>query len=128
MVNVKHALWLVLGFFFLFLGLIGLVLPVFPAIPFLVLASACIFRGSKKTHKKLSYAVSGNRVYIRYFRKHFATKRNTLIVRVGFITVSWAYALLLIMFVFNNPYSRMTAIIVAISATIYINTVKYLDL
>ena len=41
-------LYVVLGFVFLIIGLIGLLLPVMPTIPFLIVSSAYFSKGSDK--------------------------------------------------------------------------------
>jgi len=48
MVRMAQYLWLMLGHAALVLGVIGIFLPVMPTVPFLLLASICYGRGSKK--------------------------------------------------------------------------------
>ena len=43
-------LWFFFGGFFLLLGIIGIVLPLLPTTPFVLLASACFMRASPKIH------------------------------------------------------------------------------
>jgi len=49
----KRALFLLLGFISLALGIIGLLLPLLPTTPFLILSAACFSRSSRKLYKWL---------------------------------------------------------------------------
>jgi uncharacterized protein len=48
-----RGLWLVLGFFFVGLGIIGAVLPVMPTVIFLILAVGCFARSSPRFEARL---------------------------------------------------------------------------
>lgn len=46
----KRAVWLVLGFLFLGIGAVGIVLPLLPTVPFLLLTAFCFARASERLH------------------------------------------------------------------------------
>ena len=46
--HIHRGLWLTAGIFFLLLGIIGLLLPVMPQIPFFMAAILCFMRCSKR--------------------------------------------------------------------------------
>ena len=46
--NPLRILWLILGFAAIGIGVVGVVLPVLPTTPFLLLASFCLAKGSEK--------------------------------------------------------------------------------
>lgn len=48
MKNIKKIMFIIIGMVSLILGSIGVILPVIPTTPFLLLASFCFARGSKK--------------------------------------------------------------------------------
>lgn len=48
--NPLRILWLILGFAAIGIGAVGVVLPVLPTTPFLLLASFCLAKGSEKFH------------------------------------------------------------------------------
>jgi uncharacterized membrane protein YbaN (DUF454 family) len=65
---VRHA-FLAAGFVFLGLGMLGLVLPVLPATPFVLLAAACFARASERFYNwVLNHRVFGPTV--REWRRH----------------------------------------------------------
>ena len=46
--RIKKIIFVIVGFISLLLGLIGIVLPILPTVPFLLLTSYCFARGSNK--------------------------------------------------------------------------------
>lgn len=46
--TIHRGLWLTAGVFFLLLGIIGLLLPVMPQLPFFLLAIICFMRCSRR--------------------------------------------------------------------------------
>lgn len=58
--GVLRAAWLGAGFGFLALGLVGVVVPVLPTTPFLLLSAACFARSSERFHRwMLDHPVMG---------------------------------------------------------------------
>lgn len=79
-----------LGSVFVMLGILGVFLPLLPATPFLLLASACYVRGSERLHRWLM----DNR-YLGTYIKNFREKRGMpLSAKVVTVAVLWGSLLI----------------------------------
>ena len=58
-------LYIILGFLFLIIGIIGLLLPIMPTVPFLVISSAYFSKGSDKFKAWLS-----KRKFYKYIKRY----------------------------------------------------------
>jgi len=81
--RLKKGLFVIAGTIFLALGCIGVVLPILPTTPFLLLSAACYYKGSERMHRWiLNNKWFGN--YIRNYKEGkglpFKTKIFTLAV------------------------------------------------
>jgi uncharacterized membrane protein YbaN (DUF454 family) len=47
-IKIKNYIYIIFGFIFLGIGMVGIILPLLPTTPLLLLASICFVRGSKK--------------------------------------------------------------------------------
>ncbi|WP_261815550.1 YbaN family protein [Vibrio gallicus] len=103
------ALWVTAGCISLGLGILGIVLPLLPTTPFILLASACFMRGSERLHQRLlAHKVMGPIISdwqtSRSIDKRVKNKAYIFIVAsfgisIALAPIAWVKALLGIIFV-----------------------------
>lgn len=110
--KVIRVIFIILAFLFLGLGVIGVVLPILPTTPFLLLASFFFARGSDRFHRW--FMKTG--IYKRYIKDFIETRSMTIrnkvktlmlsttLLLVGFILVPHLHARIFIMVVMVVKY------------------------
>ena len=90
--TISRPLWLAAGWGSLVLGAIGIVLPLLPTVPFVILAAFCFSKGSRKLEKwMLEHPRLGP--IVRDWREHHAVPRAAKILATvmmaGSCTMAW---------------------------------------
>jgi uncharacterized membrane protein YbaN (DUF454 family) len=117
----KKYLLLITGTIALLIGIVGVVLPVLPTTPFLILAALCYLRSSTRLylwlirHKILGPYVHNYMTYRAVFKK---TKIATMILL-------WA-TLLVSILVVDNLHIRLLLLVIGLAVSIHIATLKTL--
>lgn len=86
------ALWITAGSVSLGLGILGIVLPLLPTTPFILLASACYMRGSTRLHNKMLAHPTIGPIIINWHQSRSieaAIKRKAYL----FIIISFAFSI-----------------------------------
>ena len=116
-------LWLMIGIVSMVLGAIGVVLPVLPTTPFLLLASFCFAKGSDRFHKWFI----GTKLYKKHLESFVTSRSMTLKTKLCILLPASAM-LILAMLAMSNIYGRVFIVILIIFKYIYfftrIETVK----
>ncbi len=103
------------------LAVLGIFLPLLPTTPFLLLASACFMRGSKRMHGWLL----NNKVFGEYLRNFEEGKGIPLKAKITALVLLWASLCFSIIQVRMLPLKFMLAAI-GIGVTIYLLRVRTL--
>jgi hypothetical protein len=104
------------GSAFLGLGAIGIVLPILPTTPFLLLALACYFRSSERmTHWMLT-----NKYFGKYIKNYREGKGIPLKTKVVAITILWAAILYASFFVIPFWAAQLIMMGVAVGVTVHL--------
>lgn len=116
-------LWLMIGIVSMVLGAIGVVLPVLPTTPFLLLASFCFAKGSDRFHKWFI----GTKLYKKHLESFVTSRSMTLKTKLCVLLPASAM-LILAMLAMSNIYGRVFIVFLIIFKYIYfftrIETVK----
>jgi uncharacterized membrane protein YbaN (DUF454 family) len=108
------------GIIFVGLGIIGIFLPILPTTPFLLLASACFARSSKKFYDWLF----NNKLFGDYIKNYREGRGVPLKVKVFTISLLWITILFSIYYVIDNFLFEVILFIIATGVTIHIITIK----
>jgi uncharacterized membrane protein YbaN (DUF454 family) len=110
------------GLLALLLGVIGIFLPVMPTTPFLLLASACFMRGSKRLHRWVrAHPHCGK--FIRDFEDKRAVPRRAKVLGTGLMWMSLSVSIYLV----PNNWVRILLAAIGISVTIYLMRLRTLE-
>lgn len=118
--KLKKKLYFFLGTLFLCLGMIGIVLPVLPTTPFLLLTAAYYMRSSERAYNWLMT----NRIFGSYLKNY--REGNGMPIKIKVITISFLWVVLLISaFIFVQIlWIRVILFIVGISVSTHIILIR----
>lgn len=108
---------IILGFISMGIGIVGIVTPILPTTPFLLLASFFFAKGSKRFH---DWFIS-TKIYKKYLESFVQSKAMTL--KNKFTILFPVSLMLIITFIFvNNLYARLVLVILFIGKYLYFFT------
>lgn len=120
-------LFICLGFLFVGIGAVGIVVPILPTTPFLLLASFFFAKGSKRFHDWFM----STKLYKKHLESFVKSKAMTLKSKLTILLP--VSAMLIITFIFvNNMHARIVLVILFIGKYLYfftqIKTIKESEL
>lgn len=121
MKNMKKSpvriVWLLFGFLSMGIGAVGVVLPVLPATPFLLLASFCLAKGSERFHKWFT----GTKLYKRHLDSFVKNRAMTLKTKFSLL-IPASCMLLLAFLAMRNVYGRVFIVFLIVFKYVYFFT------
>ena len=115
--NPVRIVWLLIGFLSMGIGAVGVVLPVLPTTPFLLLASFCLGKGSARFHRWFT----GTNLY----KKHLESfvENRTMTLKTKFSLLIPASCMLILAFLaMQNVYGRVFIIFLILFKYVYFFT------
>jgi len=116
----KKKLLILLGFFFVGLGIVGIFLPLLPTTPFLLLAAALFARSSPRFYRWLL----NNRWLGSYIRNYREGRDIPLKAKILSITFLWIVILYSGFFVLKQWSLRLLLFLIACGVTAHLLTLK----
>jgi uncharacterized membrane protein YbaN (DUF454 family) len=113
-------LLIIAGFICVGLGIIGIVLPVLPTTPFLLLAAACFSRSSKRFHNWLIT----NRWFGKYIKNYQEGNGISIKAKICAISFMWIALAFSIVFVIHEFLWQLILIIIGIIVAVHIIRIK----
>ena len=115
--NPVRIVWLLIGFLAMGLGAVGVVLPVLPTTPFLLLASFCLAKGSARFHRWFT----GTKLYKKHLESFVENRTMTLKTKFGLL-IPASCMLLLAFLAMQNVYGRVFIIFLILFKYVYFFT------
>jgi len=117
---VKRYLLLALGIISLILGVIGIILPLLPTTPFLLLSAGCFINSSPKLYNWLI----NNKIFGKYIRNYREKRGIPLRVKVTSLAILWLSISYSLLFIVSSIVIRLILIVIALGVTIHILRMK----
>jgi len=118
--RLKKYIFLVLGFFFLGLGILGLFLPLLPTTVFLLIAAYFFAKSSEKYYNWLI----NNKYFGKFIRDYKEGKGVPLKTKTISITILWATILYSVYFVVQILWLKILLILIAIGVSWHLLSLK----
>ena len=113
-------LWSTMGMAALVLGLIGVVLPLLPTTPFLLMAGYCFFRGSKRLHRWIEHHPWFGK-QLRLWREQRAISTR---VKTTLLLYLWLSMGISIIFLVSETHYQLLLLAIAVIISINLRKLK----
>lgn len=114
---------LIAGTIFLAVGAVGVILPVLPTTPFLIVAAWCYARSSQRCYRWLT----GNRVFGRYLCDYLEGRGVPPRVKAVALAFLWVVMGVSAVFFTDRLWLRILLGVIALGVTVHVLTIKARD-
>lgn len=114
--SVKRTLFVLVGTFFLAIGFVGIIIPVLPTTPLLLLAAACYLRGSERLHRwMIENRIFGE--FIRDYTEGRGIKPRQKVITLAFLWMTISFSAL---YLIENLLVRILLFLIAMAVSIHV--------
>ncbi len=112
----RKGLYVLAGTIFLGLGCSGIVLPVLPTTPFLLLSAACYYKGSERLHRWML----NNKWFGGYIKNYKEGKGISLKTKILTLALLWIFISYSAFFVLRILFVQIILFAIAIGVSVHI--------
>ena len=116
----KRRLFVVVGTIALVLGIVGIIVPVLPTTPFLLLAAICYLRGSQRLYN----ALLGNRFVGSYISNYLEGRGMSLKMKIWTLSMLWIAIVCSALLATDSLIIRIILAVVLVGVTIHILLIR----
>ena len=116
--KLKRGGYILIGTIFLGLGIIGIFLPILPTTPFLLLATACYYKGSRRLHQWMT----NNKWLGKYLKNFIERKGIPLKTKLFTIILLWISISYSALYIIHNIMVQIILFIIAITVSAHVMT------
>lgn len=116
----KKVLFITLGTFFVGIAIVGIIIPILPTTPFLLLSAALYARSSKRFYDWLL----SNRLFGKYIKNYREGRGIPVYLKIIVITLLWITISISIVFAAELLAVRILLVIIASGVSIHILKIK----
>lgn len=118
--RLSRALWVTAGTLSLAVGVAGMVIPILPTTPFVLIAAACYLRGSRRMYDWMI----ANRYIGGYLRDYMEGRGVSVRAKATSVVVLWILIALSASFATDSTTVRIVLLAVAVAVTVHLVTLK----
>ena len=118
--ELKRRLFVIAGTIALGTGIVGIIVPVLPTTPFLLLAAICYMRGSERLYNALLY----NRFIGSYVRNYLEGRGMSLKMKIWTLSLLWVAIVCTAVLATDSLPIRIILAVVLIGVTIHVLLIK----
>ncbi len=116
----KKVLFITLGTFFVGIAIVGIIIPILPTTPFLLLSAALYARSSKRFYDWLL----SNRLFGKYIKNYREGRGIPVYLKIIVITLLWITISISIVFAVELLAVRILLVVIASGVSIHILKIK----
>ena len=116
----KRRLFVFFGTVAIVIGIVGIIVPVLPTTPFLLLAAICYLRGSQRLYS----ALLGNRFVGSYISNYLEGRGMSLKMKIWTLTLLWIAIICSALLATDSLIIRIILAVVLVGVTVHILLIK----